>query len=272
MVGRYWRDIFARAFRDSLRAVRYESGTRLMLAVLFSLAVILSLYLLGSADAWKDEAVAKAAPFALALIGFPVIFLWNLLSAPARIHLEQDEKIKALNAELVPTLRLSIAEGSGFSRAAYGGTTTSLGGTKQTTITGRGMLDGLLVDCKNISASAIEKCEAFLVDVRLQGLSGSLEPIKIDAIPLAWLPTHNEKNYQTSIPSQGHRRVVALIKLGNYVYFPTDNIPARLIHVFEEAGVFFLTVMICPYGAASVPLTVKLVTGSTPTIEAVTEG
>lgn len=272
MVAKYWKTILARAWADSLRTIRYENGTQLVLALLFALAVIFALYLFGSTDAWKDESIVKAVPFALALIGFPAILVRNLIAAPARIYSEQNEKIATLSAALVPTVSVTIAEGSGFTRADYGITSTSLAGTKQTTITGGTTFAGLLIDCKNVSTSSIERCEAFLVDVQRQGPTGSLEAFKIDAIPLAWMPVHKDRSYQTSIPSQGYRRAVGLRKIGNHIYFPTDSVPARYIHIFEEPGVFLLKIMVCPFNAASVPLNLKLVTGGEPTIEPVPNG
>ena len=272
MVNCYWRAILARAFRDSLRAIRYESAPRLMLTIFFGLAVILGLYLLGSPDAWKDESIVKAAPFALALIGFPAIFLWSLLSAPARIHAEQNQRIATLKAALEPTLRVSIAEGGGFSRADYGLTSTSMNGTKQTVVFPTGRLPRLLVNCENISDAAIERCEAFIVEVRRQDLQGVSQPIKLDAIPLWWMPPQKARTYQTSIPSRGHRSAVALNKIGSHVYLPTDDVPADLIRIFDEPGTFLIRIMVCPYGAASVSLIVRLVTGDNPTVEPVIEG
>jgi hypothetical protein len=130
----------------------------------------------------------------------------------------------------------------------------------------------LLLDCKNISATVVEKCEAFIVSVRHETPNGEVHALQIDAIPLPWMPIEKDKIYQTSIPSSGHRNLLVLQRIQDKVYFHTDNLPANYIHTFIADGIFFVTLMVCPYGAATVPFSFKLITGSPPSIEPISEG
>jgi len=265
VVKQYWKGIVRRAFNDSLIALHYTL-LRVILGLLLTVAVLVSLKTFGSADAWKDETIAKVTPWVLFLITFPLVFLWNLFSAPARVYGEQISEIGTLKAALAPTLRLSFAGTSGFKRLEYGKTSTTMGGRKQTVITS-GFRQLLLIDCKNISAMATEKCEAFLVAISREDAEAVAKPIQIDAIPLPWMPIEKEKIYQTSIPSEGHRNVLALQEIQGKVYLHTDNVPVDYIHMFDEVGTYIVTVMVCPNNGASVRFRFKLVTGPEPGVE-----
>jgi hypothetical protein len=271
MAGDYSKAVLRRAFKDTLASLEYR-GLRMIFSALFVTAGAMALLVFfGSPEAWKDEAIARTAPMLLAFGGFPVVFLWNLIAAPARIDAERQLEIRQLKSALTPTLRLSLSPSSGFERVEYGKTVTTVSGRKQTAITQFGPIY-LLIDCENISATAIERCEAFLVSVRHEMPNGEIQPLRIDALPLLWMPIDG-KSYQTSIPSRGHRNLVALLRHQEKVYFHTDNLPASYIHTFSDGGIFIVSLMVCPHNAASVPFTFRLTIGGEVTsVEPVIEG
>lgn len=268
MVRRYWGTVLHRAWRDSLNTLAFSSAGRVLLAAAVGLGVMLALLTWGSPDALADESIVRLASIAVPVGLLPVVFLWHLLRAPSAIHQEQAERLTTLENAWKPWIQLSLTAPNPFTRADYGRTSTTLGGKKQVVIT-TGFATFLTVNCANIGGALIEKCEAYLTSVWFSDAGGAEEQILIQSIPLRWLPIIDDAKYVTAIPSGGLRTMVVLSNVQGNIYFPTDQLPADHIHIFQRSGVFKIRVTACPHNSAPVALDFQLDTRvpGQPTVE-----
>jgi hypothetical protein len=98
---KYWRQVFARAWREAAKSVGLETRERVVVALIIQGIIAIGLwYAIGPAmaggTAWT-RVLTAAAPFLL----FPILFLWRLPRVPAEIGREQQIALDEANAKLV---------------------------------------------------------------------------------------------------------------------------------------------------------------------------
>ena len=104
MVKEYWRQVHRRAFADAAHELHIESRGRLVIALISALAAVVALFFWGSADASRDEMIARAGLASVVILLFPFVYLWKFLGAPARMAEESDmaheKRLSALETEI----------------------------------------------------------------------------------------------------------------------------------------------------------------------------
>jgi hypothetical protein len=275
-VAGYWREMRNRAWRDSVKAFRYDNWTQIMLAFFVAFAIFLGLWNWGSPDGWRDEAIAKSIPLILAVISFPLVFVWKFICAPAELDGEKSSRIRSLESALIPKLQVSIAPEGGFGDLMYGNTVTSVSGRKQSTPT-RGFWKYLQIYCRNTTSVTVEECEAFITNILYEPRSSAeVKQIVINAIPVPWiLIGSREAMFRVSIPSKSHRTLIPISNVEGNVHFYTDHLPihpTNYIHIFSQPGSYIITMMISSKNAAAIKFMFRIRTGSEPTVEMITEG
>jgi hypothetical protein len=84
----YWRRVHKRALADTIKALRLDSREQLVIKVIVIIAALACLALWGSADASRDELIARAAIAGILVLLFPFVYIWKFLGAPARLEAE----------------------------------------------------------------------------------------------------------------------------------------------------------------------------------------
>ena len=96
MVRAYWWRVFSRSWNQSLRTLGLDSRGRIVTAFLTFLITIAVLLFWGSQDAASDAALERSVIWALALLAFPAVYVWNFVRAPAEIDQQNRRNINNL--------------------------------------------------------------------------------------------------------------------------------------------------------------------------------
>jgi len=89
MAKDYWRRVRNRARAEALRAIGWESREKLIMSALGVLAALLALTFWGSADASRDELIARLGIALILVFGFPIVWALRMLRLPAEMETEQ---------------------------------------------------------------------------------------------------------------------------------------------------------------------------------------
>lgn len=106
----YWGEISKRSAFAAAESVGFDTRDRIMIKALAAIAILFALAFWGSEDASRDEVVARLALAAIVIFIFPLLYLWNLVRVPPKLHNEKvaqigeaqaaTERIAADNADL----------------------------------------------------------------------------------------------------------------------------------------------------------------------------
>src|SRR5688572_23058080 len=108
MAKGYWREVHNRAVREAASAVGFRSWWHLVIAVGVVITIVLVLAFWGSEDAAGDELLARGALVAITVLMFTALYVWRLISTPAKIHGEMLLRIGALERHIAPVLSIYI--------------------------------------------------------------------------------------------------------------------------------------------------------------------
>jgi hypothetical protein len=100
MVMAYWRRVATRAFTDTAALLGLGSRSQIAVKGILGLAAIAGLLLFGSSEAAKDQGVAVAFIIAAIIFLFPLVYAWQLVSAPAKLAEEAARETKKLQTDL----------------------------------------------------------------------------------------------------------------------------------------------------------------------------
>lgn len=253
----FYLQCFGRAWRDSAGVLQLERGP-VMAAVLVWALAVLALWLVswpmwfpGETDIGAELKLGLSAVLGL-IVGFAVVFLFNLLLAPMKIYAEVQGENENLKDKMRPRLRLINSAGkpelTEFGAVNY----DFSGGLAQ--IVSSGPREIVFVEIVNTSALRIDGCQAHVTAVRLKNperdldrfieAHGKKKPRIVDHIPLRWVPISLEGFERASIPSGGRRRIEIVTTNGEYVHFGTE---VRIIHYimfFKPAFAYELDVSV----------------------------
>lgn len=108
-----WQIWVARAWAEARHLLGLETGAQIVLRALVTLAVVYGLLFLGSEDAGRDEVVARAIGLGAVLLLAPVVFGWQLITAPFRteraLRIAATRELEELKARRQPEVRLTAA-------------------------------------------------------------------------------------------------------------------------------------------------------------------
>ncbi|MEX0851951.1 MAG: hypothetical protein WD036_01505 [Bauldia sp.] len=124
MVRNYWGRVVRRAFVEGATTLGINSRERIVIYLGVAAIAVAGLLFWGSADAAHDELVVRFSIVAGIVLILPFVFLWKLVSVPAKIDGERDHVNKVLGEKLIThTVRidkiraLSILRESGLELA-----------------------------------------------------------------------------------------------------------------------------------------------------------
>jgi hypothetical protein len=104
-VAAYWHGVHKNAFSEAAAALGLESRVRVMIGAIGVVVVLVCLAFWGSAEASRDEMIVRLAIAGVVIGLFPFVYLWKMVSIPARLDEETKRKYaRPVNA----TLPLSI--------------------------------------------------------------------------------------------------------------------------------------------------------------------
>ena len=98
MVGEYWRQVAKLAAKDAAAVVGITSRERVVIWLLIAVVTIAGLAFIGSPGSAWDEIAWRGFFIAVIVLAYPFIFLWKLVSVPAREYIELYNELDILKA------------------------------------------------------------------------------------------------------------------------------------------------------------------------------
>jgi hypothetical protein len=96
----YWTRVRVRAWTDTLRDCGFrDMRTSVVKIIWIIIGLVIALYL-GGAEVLIEHAGKLGTGIAVFLVFFIILFLWNLVTAPAKLQQEADNEIAALKTKL----------------------------------------------------------------------------------------------------------------------------------------------------------------------------
>jgi hypothetical protein len=92
----YWRRVAKRAFLEAAFVLGLNSRERIVIWLAIAAVAVIVLVFWGSADAAWDELVWRLGLVAIIILTFPFVFLWKMLSVPAKMDAEAATEREAL--------------------------------------------------------------------------------------------------------------------------------------------------------------------------------
>ncbi len=190
----YWRRVAIRAALATRKALFFESGAVVVIAILVAaIYFLLVWHFVGKDEAGlllTERALEWLAPLALV----PAFFFYKLVTIPA----EMDHEAKVGLDRLVPRVRLSFVEQTGVARITRGHILESFTGSRQAVMQFPDIV--LRLECTNESALRVENCRALLIGVMKVNDNGTVENIGFDEpVDLSWSRELASKEFVTAI-------------------------------------------------------------------------
>lgn len=208
MVKAYWRLIAARAFKEACNAAGLTTRGGVMIASAVVLAMVLTLGFLGSADAQRDEIIARGGAIAFIVLFVLALFAWKFVTTPAVVYGEQGEAIHALQLRLKPRLSLSLPPDAATILRA-GITHVAISGNRQSIIKHIPVV--LRITCTNESDVRVQECQASLVDVRQVEEDGRLLDAGFrESVALTWSRDLKQQEFETTLQPRISKAIYVL--------------------------------------------------------------
>jgi hypothetical protein len=96
MQWQYWYTVHRRAVRDARNALWIETKERFMIALLLAIIALALIWLLGGREIAGHELIVQIALTAAVIVAFPFVYCWKLMTSPAKMQAEADDRIKLL--------------------------------------------------------------------------------------------------------------------------------------------------------------------------------
>jgi hypothetical protein len=106
MQRQYWRIAHSRAVRDARNALWIETRERFIIALLLAIIALALIWLLGGREIAGHELIVQIALTVAVIVAFPFVYCWKLVTSPAKMQAEADNRIKQLE-QTQATLTLS---------------------------------------------------------------------------------------------------------------------------------------------------------------------
>lgn len=161
------------------------------------------------------------------------VFLFHWFNAPYEQWGNLEERVVDLERRLRPRFSVLAFVGQKPTAFHYGNTLVTHGGTKQTIICQTN--DLLRIDVTNVTATALEGCEAYLANLQDVARTDAEEQARWQSMRLTWMPVRDEIA-EVDIPPSGLRSVVLFRVINNRVQLITNEVPVRMVHLIQDKG------------------------------------
>lgn len=225
---------------DVAKATAYAGATWMIVAASGKALVFFGL---DNSGATSNAAGAALVIFAFALSVWLCVFLWKLVEVPATFAVATKSELAVCKERLQP--RISVTLPTQTAAICFGKTSISRSGSVQTALLTHENV--IRLHCKNVSDVSLRSCEARIISASrlIDGVFHDLGII--EDIPLLWDRDLKKEVFSIRLdPSQTKCLYIGAVRqAGNVILWrDTNELPTEYVHLFSDAGIYRLTIMI----------------------------
>ncbi|WP_257547135.1 hypothetical protein [Sphingopyxis sp. DBS4] len=234
----FYRNCARRAFTGWFKRVEGWASTVALLVAIILLFVTLPASI---------EAALKDAPTWFFLAVFVGLVVFRLILAPYQLFSDEHAAREAIERARRPLLELALPDPPLIQSVhLQGNTSESLGGTRQTTVTGW-ELDVAALTCFNAGEQVAEECRARLMSVMKIAIAGEEHLRVITPVLLPWEKEDPETHLVTDIaPSETRRIWIGGVRGSGHIWLfrSAKSLPLEHQQLLGEPGTYRLLIQV----------------------------
>jgi len=211
--------------------------------------------------------LAQAAPAWFFLVAFATVVGVRLLLSPYLVYRDERSAREDLERHRLPTLELSLPTPPVIqSIDLRGSTTESLGGTRQTVVTGWEM-DVVALECVNVGETVAKGCRARLLSVTKAAAEGGGLLRVTTPLELPWSKEDPEGSLIVDLaPAEVRRIWIGGVRTHGHVWLfrRPERLPLEHQRLLGEAGTYRIVLQVDGDGVAPQQVELEIVAGEGP--------